>query len=387
MYDTLVGKQRALIFPVMCNGFIKIDKTKNIPDEPYGIWAYSGPFTFEFVITPYDVNGYGKWSANTPRSISESKKIMPGIPVEYTDATINNYQSNLYLEKFDSVDDEDRMNLRMCLFKSSTLKIYLKNKTYHNENYPASFKLEVELTIDGTTETFTSENVILPSFRQNYVYGTEPFTGTSLKPNGFTQSGKYEYVSIGSLTSNFTGGGSTLSVSSGVLAEVFNRPSEGGVEVFLRDDFSFLSVGRVVTKSASTISLNSPYSEDISSGTVLYRRAYAEPSYINSYFHVAISYTDSNNALTLYLNGRPILQDTHSSSESFSFPDDSAYYIGANGNGGTGTNAAFDNEQFMGEIHEASLEKRSKSEFMSSSNLYPNYNDLLFYMRFEEVDQ
>ena len=58
MYDVLVGKQRALIFPVMCNGFVTVGYDANVATTDYGIWDHDGSFCFEAVITPYDVNGY-----------------------------------------------------------------------------------------------------------------------------------------------------------------------------------------------------------------------------------------------------------------------------------------------------------------------------------------
>ena len=61
MYDILVGKQRGLVFPVMCNAHIKIDYSDNVPSSAdginYGIWAHRGSFTFESIVTPYDING------------------------------------------------------------------------------------------------------------------------------------------------------------------------------------------------------------------------------------------------------------------------------------------------------------------------------------------
>ena len=62
MYDILVGKQRGLVFPVMCNAHVKIDYSDNVPtgsDINYGIWAHRGSFTFESIVTPYDINGMG----------------------------------------------------------------------------------------------------------------------------------------------------------------------------------------------------------------------------------------------------------------------------------------------------------------------------------------
>lgn len=73
MYEILAGKQRSLVFPVMCNAHVKLDYSDNIPytaDEVgYGIWAHSGSFTYESVITPYEINGYGTYSSLTVPSI------------------------------------------------------------------------------------------------------------------------------------------------------------------------------------------------------------------------------------------------------------------------------------------------------------------------------
>ena len=58
MYDVLLGKQRGLVFPVMCNGAVVIDYSDNIPDSAddvgYGLWSNEGSFTLEAIVTPYD---------------------------------------------------------------------------------------------------------------------------------------------------------------------------------------------------------------------------------------------------------------------------------------------------------------------------------------------
>ena len=66
MYEVLTGKQRSLVFPIMCNAFVKMDYSDNVPntgdsatydDVGYGLWAHEGSFSFEALITPYDING------------------------------------------------------------------------------------------------------------------------------------------------------------------------------------------------------------------------------------------------------------------------------------------------------------------------------------------
>jgi len=391
MYDVLVGKQRALIFPVMCNGHIKIDNAKNYATTPLGVWSHDDDFTFEFVLTPYDVNGYGRFGLDSVREDpsgtdvgQSSKKILPGFDVAPNAGTATNFQSQLYLKTYDTSSNEDRLNLKMALFHSSTLKIYLKNSTLHNDNNPARYKIEVAMTIDGSTETFTSDQVILPSYTQRFSYGTEPFTGDATKFSGFLENGKYEFTDVAHLTSNFTGGGTAMLVDS--ISDFWATSRANALEVFYRDGFNFHSLGTVASAAGSTLNLTSAFSSNLSSGTELYVRSYAEPTYINGFKHLAITYSKSNNSIGFYLNGTQVFSGNHSSTSSFAFPEE-AYFIGANNNKSAGTNAAFANEQFMGELHEVALQKVVKRQFTSLGNLYPNFNDVLFYLRFEEVDE
>ena len=58
----------------MCNGFVKLDYSDNVVDTnsdgdasndiAYGLFDHEGSFTFEAIITPYDINGYGRQSVS-----------------------------------------------------------------------------------------------------------------------------------------------------------------------------------------------------------------------------------------------------------------------------------------------------------------------------------
>jgi hypothetical protein len=67
LYKILTGKQRGLVFPVMCNGHLKIDYSDNVPnstyDLGYGLFSHEDSFTLETVLTPFDVNGDGQATA------------------------------------------------------------------------------------------------------------------------------------------------------------------------------------------------------------------------------------------------------------------------------------------------------------------------------------
>ena len=83
MYEILTGKQRGLVFPVMCNGHVVIDYRDNIADTEndtdttndvaYGLWAHEDSFTFESIITPYEINGYGTYSSLTKPTYTSKK--------------------------------------------------------------------------------------------------------------------------------------------------------------------------------------------------------------------------------------------------------------------------------------------------------------------------
>ena len=76
MYSTYIGQNKSLVFPVMCSGYVTLDYSDNIVDDAgtdnvYGIWDDYDSFTFEAIITPYDVVG----NATNPNNIST--KTMP----------------------------------------------------------------------------------------------------------------------------------------------------------------------------------------------------------------------------------------------------------------------------------------------------------------------
>ena len=180
-YNIFVGKQRSLVFPIMCNGFLTIDYSDNIVDStddiPYGLWALDDNFTFEAVVTPYDINGYsnqsrfGELGSIPPSAITEvsvssgaafvpnSKKIMTGLSQSiYTATNESNHQSEIYLPR------ATRLTHTMRIFHSSNFQVDLLNSTLHNENNPAEYKIRVGIKLGSATiEYFTTDAVILPN--------------------------------------------------------------------------------------------------------------------------------------------------------------------------------------------------------------------------------
>tara|TARA_R100000697_G_scaffold122376_1_gene151727 strand:- start:564 stop:1727 length:1164 start_codon:yes stop_codon:yes gene_type:complete len=385
-YAIFTGKQRSLVFPIMCNGFLTLDYTDNIVSTgtgiPYGLWDLDDNFTFECVLTPYEINGYGihrtTGSINKPSNITQTtigsgfsfnannKKIMPGLEQAIFTATEqNNFESELYLPRASRITHE------MRIFHSTNFQVSLVNDTLHNENNPARYKIKVGIKLGtASMEHFTSDAVIIPNLGSQY---------DSFVEKGFEEDGKVKYKSIGSTTSAFSSKTANLSNA--------NQHVFDGKEVFIRDGFTFTSFGIVDSASSSALTLKLDPSVSVSSGSEIFiHDDFFEPSYINNTYHVACSWDNQNKEVLVFLDGRLIKTGTHTQTDSFTMEAED-FFIGANGGGATGANSATTNNQFMGELHELSFMNIRKTEFNGINNLTPNLNNTVLYLRFEEVDE
>ena len=54
-----IGEKNALTFPVMCDGYLKIDYSDEVATQDYGFFSHADSFTVEAIITPFDINGTG----------------------------------------------------------------------------------------------------------------------------------------------------------------------------------------------------------------------------------------------------------------------------------------------------------------------------------------
>jgi len=360
MYDVLLGKQRGLVFPVMCNGGVVIDYSDNIPSQNvqvigpdnsnentenvhigYGLWANEGSFTLESIITPYEINGYGKISTASQPTIASNKKIMPS----------NSHDS------------------------TNTVRFWfgLVNSTLHNENQPAEYKLRARMRINNVTQTFDSPICIQPSYLRRYKFNTNNL-------QTFNEDGMGGFQSIGAIASH-NGTIFTADADDFTITNLFNG---GRLEVFYRSGFEFISLGRITANSVDEITTNGSFSGTLASGSELFIRSYAEPTYINDTFHTACVFNSTNNSITFYINGNKMYSDKHSETTTFTFAPNDCKIGQAFSH--KGYNTATINKQFMGEIHEMSMMDIPRKNFLGTFNLLPNYENTLFYYRFEEVD-
>ena len=398
-YSIYAGKQRALIFPVMCNGFLTIDYSDNIPttDISYGLWDLDENFTFECVLTPYDINGYGSESTHgyqfksgsdgslrgsSNNVYTDTKKIMPALhQPTYTAGTQNNYESELYLPKANRISHE------MRLFHSTNLQISLVNSTLHNENNPARYKIKVGIKLGSASmEYFTTDEVIIPNESHSFTYEVTDLMG--FRPlSGFDENGKLKYRKLCGATGANTG--KVIPVDSNFANNERYVFAGDKQELFIRDGNTFISLGTINTFSGSspyTITTTNTITATIDSNTELYIKRALNPLYINNTYHIACSWDNENKQVLIFFNGKLVKAGTHTQTDSFSMEGED-FYIGANGSGTTGANSATTNNQFMGELHELCITNVRRTDFNGLYNLLPNYNNTVLYLRFEEVDE
>ena len=380
MYRVLTGKQRSLVFPIMCNACVKIDYTDNIPsgvdasittdDIAYGIWGHDDSFTIEATVTPYDINGYGRHSVGsaiiTPPS---TEKVMPapigGATVTYPDS----YQSDLYMAR------ADRFTHQMAVFHSTKVQLYLVNTTEHNENNPAEYKIRFMVDIDGTAVTLDSPTVFTSVFGESLT----TIAGTQLVALDVNGKVKYDrqLLPIATHTTD------TITINYDNTAYYHEDQ-----ELFILDGFSVKSIGTIKTigygSSVTTIVLNAAYATSLT-GEYIYLPTLKHPAYISNATHIAATYNDVSREMQIYYNNKLVASTFHTITTAFSF-DKEDFFLGANGNSATGTNTAASNKQFMGELHEFAISGVASTNF-NTFNLTPRFANTLLYFRFEEVDE
>ena len=374
----------------MCNAFATIDYSANVPDTGsnsdvsddvgYGIYSHTGSFTFEAVITPYDINGYGCSSvdghtlvpsggvlnADSDHTESSSKKIMPAV----NGGTASDFQSEQYLSS------SARLTHEMRIFHSTNFQFSLVNSTLHNENQPAEYKLKAGIKIGTASMEYNETDVVITANDESqYKYsGTDDLTG-------FNSNGRFQFNKVAVADSIST---NVITLDSGSDTDLLFGGSK--LELFVRSGQTFTSIGKITSiASGTTVTMDSTPSVTISSGTVLYVKATKDPLYINDLFHVACSWNQVNSTLSVFLNGRLLKTITHTQDGTFSFANED-FFLGATGGGSTGAGSAVTNKQFMGEMHELCITNVATDSFGGLYNLLPNFDDTLLYLRFEEVD-
>lgn len=403
MKKALLGKKQGLVFPVMCNAHIKIDYSDNIPDvegdsltstdHPYGLWGNEGSFSFDAIITPYDVNGSGAQSSGAVDTyVHNSKKTLPDgdlatqyLLIEDQDDGSGNAPSRTV-----------RGQHKMAIFYNTNLKIFLVNSTdavkyptggsgdywmSTTQNNPSAYKLQVELTTGSTTTTLTSDAIILPSTRHNILHDANFANG------GIDSDGRFVKKNIDLLLAGADNRDGTFTASTISKYHL-------GQELFTRNEFDYTSLGTITAISGSTVTLSATPASDISLQKI-FEHAPREIPYVDNSYHVGVAYSQAARKLSLFFEGREIKSTVHSDTNTFQLTLEDCF-IGSNGSNvyhssATPTHTAITsvagrNNQFMGVLHEISMTSLAQNSFNGDSSLIPNYDNTLFYLTFEEVD-
>jgi hypothetical protein len=365
MANVYIGDSKALVFPVMCDGYLKLDAdTVGTATSKGNFWNHTDNFTIEAIITPYDVNGNGHASADVDTKTSTRT---PPSPRDSYSSSFGDYQSPRYFGTGDYTNHTTkRLSHKMMLFYNNNFKFYLQNTTTTNYNQPAEYKLCVDFTnTSGLTTTISSDNPIITSVNTLHGY---------YDTNGFYQKHNTSLTLLASdaTISNGSGGaGTTLTFGSSAsdkMAELGAHTS-GGTEIF---NSSGVSLGKVVSKSGTNTTLST--SSSLSGGSV-YISQPREALYLEEVYKVSCSYR-KNGQIELYVNNQSIKTQTLSVP---TFEFDSTTNNGESRIGkGTLTS-----EQFMGELFEISMHK-GKEPSLTINTLTPSYSNILFYYTFGE---
>jgi len=165
-----VGDTRALVFPVMCNGYLQLDYSENSNSNyKHNLWGHKDEgFTFEAIVSPYDVNGIGHRTTGLGRLDSTKTPPSPNLLLDDHADTTSNYQSISYF-------GSGRNTHKMMLFHNPNFQFYLENTTSSNFNQPAEYKLVCKLISGSKTHTVETDAVITSSNRLKGYYDSTGF--------------------------------------------------------------------------------------------------------------------------------------------------------------------------------------------------------------------
>lgn len=339
--NVYVGESRKLVFPVMCDGFLKIEyDNTNTTTSKGNFWNHSDSFIFETIITPYDVNGFGHETDSSKDTLDSIKT--PPSPI--TGETLSNFESGVFF-------GSNRFTHKMMLFYNEYFQVYLENTTTHNFNQPAEYKIVVKVADDSTSDTISTDTVIksintLHGFYDADGYYVDNTTSLTKLQGDTTES---------SNTITFPNGAANVAKIT-VGSELFNS--------------SGVSLGLVTAKPTTTTVTVADASNHTAA---IYVSQPREAFYTEQLFKISCVY-NKGGSIDIYLNNSLIKSQDLSNVSTFAFKADDAFI------GKDGTNS---NTQFMGELYETSLSK-GNTPSQSLTTLSPSYSNILFYYTFGE---
>jgi hypothetical protein len=379
MYQTYIGEKNALVFPVMCDGYLSVefrqgetgtatallaDGSQRIKQpQTYGIWDVDS-FTIETVLTPYDMNGHGYYlySGETLGNFGIdsnylTKKSLPQVKTNLGTTTTydNQSQSNSYLSKAHRLASSSTANdgYKMTIFWNENVELYLQNTSITSHNQPSIINQKYSGKSDLIEYDRISKTVNAISEGATVL----TLTDTGVREADYLYPGQKLYTLSGQIFTYF----STVEGVSGS------------------------GTGATVTIAAAAHAISSP--------TTLYQITKQEAPYLLNSYHIAASFNKDTGVMAVYIDGALLASSIHIGdfSKFLMYADDckigqgsTSYSTAVTIDSGTRTNILY--SQFFGELHEFAIINRAKSEFETTQTLVPNNRDLLLYYRFEEVD-
>jgi len=385
MANAYVGNPYALVFPVDCDGFLKIPYGSHTDITETDLWSHGAGFTVEAVITPYDVNGNGETgkgkvqentgisvgtftattSSNTTlSSISSFTGLGIGMPITgtgipnnttitdigTTTITISNAAtasaSGVTISFGDYANTiTNRYAQKMMLFSNTSFQFYLENQTTGNVNQPAEYRLAAKV---GST-TLNSPTLIKPVNTLHGYYDVKGFYDgmrtslTEINTNASLTSSTVITVSQSQI--GLLGTGNKIYDSNGVFVDTVSSISNSGTEITLSNAQSSIT-------------------------STIYKEQPKEALYVNNLYKVSCV-LEKSGKLKLFFNNT-LVAETAISSFTFDMTNEDCFI------GQDGTNIS---TQFMGELYEIGM-KKGVQPSVSIHTLEAGYSDIIFYYRF-----
>jgi hypothetical protein len=373
MKSIYVGTKQALIFPALCEGYLRIDYSDQVAQQPIGIFGHEGSFTIEAIVTPYDANGngYKLVATNNPAGVSgivDSVKTFPNVQdYNTTEAQYQDYQYN---------PDSARINQVMMLFNSGSASLFLQNTTSTTHNQPSEYRIGLTINANGTDSLYSDTVITSRAESTGTVNYTKPGAGSTTDNIYHTGSNTVKYQAALAVPNAHTSGTNSFTTSG-----TENEQFWVGQELFTVSGQTFTSIGTVSAVDGSAVTMSGTVSPSVS-GVTLYTHAYREAPYLLTSCHIAATFNATSGAMKLFYNGQEVATKLHSSASAAPYTfklDENDLYIGQDPAIGVAT-------QFFGEIHEFAVLSGFKTQYDTIFTLAPKFDRTLIYYRFEEVD-
>ena len=375
-YQVLVGERKALVFPVMCYGYLRIDYSDEVASSDYGLFNHSGPITVQAIVTPYDVNGYGyTLDLDNPigkMGVTNSKKTMPAqqsksFTLKDRSGSSTTISEIGYNQAYKYLTPTAALTHEMMIFYNTNVQLSLLNSTTTNVNQPAEYKIKFTINANGTSDTLTTTNPVIKA--------DDVVTDTNSSYAYDDVDGGAKYRVLGTISTVPT---STTFTTSLTEDEAFHI----GDKLYTASGQTFTHIATVTGTNATTVTVSLEAGQSLTASALLYTDVNKEASYLVTPHHISASYDNTTGLMNIYLNGTRVASKFHSAGASSFTVEAEDSYIGVSSD----NTSASTRKQFMGELHEFAILKGNMNAFVSTNTLLPHYRNILVYYRFEESD-